>query len=157
MSAGHVEYSTTIDEAHKVSRSNFLSGYEARVHGSFVNVLLPTFFGRGTATSALPGVPTYKDWSTGGTGGIRGGLLAHLSQKLKESRKQMTSAINTRLASGEAQEVALALLTESYDFCMGLSHFIDTFMQDNIPNEISMFRNEPTRELYEFSGIINKF
>eukprot|EP00978_Attheya_sp_CCMP212_P042810 scaffold267571_cov34-Attheya_sp.AAC.1 len=129
MSAGHVEYSTTIDEAHKVSRSNFLSGCDARVHGSFVNVL-PTFFGQGTATSALPGVPTYKDWSTGGTGGIRGGLRAHLSQKLKESRKQMTSAINTRLASEEAQEVALALLTESYGFCMGLSHFIDTFMQD---------------------------
>jgi len=129
MSAEHVEYSTTIDEAHKVSRSNFLSGYEARVHGSFVNIL-PTFFGRGPATVSLPGIPTYKDWSTGGTGGIRGGLRAHLSQKLKESRKQMASAINTRLSGGEAQEVALALLAESYDFCMGLIHFIDTFMQD---------------------------
>eukprot|EP00978_Attheya_sp_CCMP212_P015802 scaffold40890_cov62-Attheya_sp.AAC.4 len=56
MSAGHVEYSTTIDEAHKALRLNFLSGYEARVHGSFVNVL-PTFFGQGTQQQQRYQVP----------------------------------------------------------------------------------------------------
>jgi hypothetical protein len=131
MTAEHVEYSTTIDEAHKVSRSNFTSGYEARVHGSFVNVL-PSFFGKGNSNSALPGIATYKDWSTGGTGGTRRGLRQFYSQKLKESKKQLHSAITTRLGRGVAQKVALTLLEESFEFCMGLGHFMDTFMQDLI-------------------------
>eukprot|EP00978_Attheya_sp_CCMP212_P018637 scaffold51359_cov53-Attheya_sp.AAC.1 len=109
MSADYVDYSTTIDEAHKVSRSNFTSG---------------------TSTAALPGVASYKEWSTGGTGGTRGDLRQFYTQKLKESKKQLMSAITTRLSSGPAQCVVIALLEESYEFCMGLSHFMDTFMQD---------------------------
>eukprot|EP00978_Attheya_sp_CCMP212_P027156 scaffold90626_cov31-Attheya_sp.AAC.1 len=123
------DYLTTIDEANKVSRSNFTSGYEARVHGSFLNVL-PSFFGKGTSTAALPGVASYKEWSTGGTGGTRGGLRQFYTRKLKESKKQLMSVITTRLSSGPAQCVAIALLEESYEFCMGLSHFMDTFIQD---------------------------
>jgi hypothetical protein len=145
MTAEHVEYSTTIDEAHKVSRSNFTSGYEARVHGSFLNVL-PSFFGKGNANVALPGIATYKEWSTGGTGGTRGGLRQFYSQKLKESKKQLHSAITTRLSRGVAQKVALALLEESYEFCMGLGHFMDTFMQDLIEH------GHPVNEAWSLSS-----
>jgi hypothetical protein len=139
----YVEKSTTLGNLHSGNRIGFTNSTDSTVATSFDNVL-PGLFARirssingGTSSvggddydmatySALPGIPTHKDWDAGDT---NTGRKFFILRSMKNAKSVIDGCIRDEL-EGEAQVLAFELLSASIYMGQELVQFISGVYQD---------------------------